>query len=462
MFGTLVSDLQREEPLTFVENTDPTSALRRNRRDKPHSSCELCRARKIRCSGQPSGCDRCIAISVECRYRDRISRRRRQTSSAGSNPPASDKKQQGEKPHIVGSTPNGRAEFQENGKEGLDDWSMDINDLLDPMFSTQLGSPNNSTDMVSEITWETILNKEDSGLGPESVEFGTSNGSIPSCSSFEQLLAPSLDFRSVSSSNDKLEVESLQLHGQRSDPALNEAHQQPRNSTSQRPSPITEMKSTTVLLQSATGILSANDQCRCRKLTATLFEELCAESANSSQAAMDVLLRYFRGALAHCTAILDCDRCSASASDSSNNMLLAMAGQYMSTICERIAMCYAHIRRQSEERQRSISVPLEWGNDIGFINSGSLHGLDDSSAADGDMWFSTYRIESSQERMQVLRCIVTVQLSEFTRVTERLKSRASSRSGYLVLLADMEKRIRSAKSILINYAKPIEKDSFKI
>jgi hypothetical protein len=48
MFGTLVSDLQQEEPLTFVENTDPASALSRNRRDKPpHASCELCRARKV-------------------------------------------------------------------------------------------------------------------------------------------------------------------------------------------------------------------------------------------------------------------------------------------------------------------------------------------------------------------------------------------------------------------------------
>lgn len=46
MFGTLVCDLQHE-PLTFVENTDPASALSRNRRDKPHASCELCRARKV-------------------------------------------------------------------------------------------------------------------------------------------------------------------------------------------------------------------------------------------------------------------------------------------------------------------------------------------------------------------------------------------------------------------------------
>ena len=246
----------------------------------------------------------------------------------------------------------------------------------------------------------------------------------------------------------------MQLHAHRLDLALNEAHQQPRHPALERPNPITEMRTTTALLQSATGISNANDRCRCRKLTATLFEELCAESANSSQAAMDVLLRYFRGALVHCTTILDCDRCSASASDSSSNMLLAMAGQYMSTICERIAVCYANIRRRSEERQRSISVPLEWGNDIGFTNSESRHGSGDGSAADGDMWFSTYRIESSQERMQVLRCLVTVQLSEFSRLMERLKSRAGSRSGYLVLLTDAEKRIRSAKSILIDCTKP--------
>lgn len=45
MFGTL--DLQRKEPLTFVENTDPASALSRSRRDKPHTSCEFCRTRKV-------------------------------------------------------------------------------------------------------------------------------------------------------------------------------------------------------------------------------------------------------------------------------------------------------------------------------------------------------------------------------------------------------------------------------
>jgi hypothetical protein len=46
MFGALLQD-QENELLTFVENTDLASALSRNRRDKLHVSCELCRARKV-------------------------------------------------------------------------------------------------------------------------------------------------------------------------------------------------------------------------------------------------------------------------------------------------------------------------------------------------------------------------------------------------------------------------------
>ena len=45
MFGALMQD-QENELLTFVENTDLASALSRNRRDKLHVSCELCRVRK--------------------------------------------------------------------------------------------------------------------------------------------------------------------------------------------------------------------------------------------------------------------------------------------------------------------------------------------------------------------------------------------------------------------------------
>ena len=42
---------------------------------------------------------------------------------------------------------------------------MDIDDYLDPMFSTQLGSPNNPIDMASEMTWDSILGEDHNALG---------------------------------------------------------------------------------------------------------------------------------------------------------------------------------------------------------------------------------------------------------------------------------------------------------
>ncbi|KAL6154692.1 hypothetical protein ACJQWK_01280 [Exserohilum turcicum] len=438
MFGTLVCDLQHE-PLTFVENTDPASALSRNRRDKPHASCELCRARKIRCSGQRSGCDRCIAMSVECKYRDRTGRRKRQASNDGtrsaassSTTPVPDTKQQDEIPPLAPPLATAEANAREDGaKGGLGDWQMDTDDLLESMLSTQLGTPTNSADMTAEIAWNSILGEDHSTLGPESVDFTTSTSSIASPSSFAQLMAPPVDLQSALAMSEKLQLEAQQPD------ALNSS-----------------------LLQPPTATFGDDGRCLCRTFTATLFEELCAESANSSHVPIDVLLRYFRGALSHCTTILDCDRCSASASDSNSNMLLVMAGQYMSTICERIAVCYANIRRRGEERHRSISAPLDWGADMEFGHGSGWDPSGDGVVTDGDMWFSTYRIESSEERMLVLRCLVSVQLAEFARLLERLKSRAGSRSVCLVLLTDAERRMGSAKSILMDSASPSATKSF--
>ncbi|CAH0051429.1 unnamed protein product [Clonostachys solani] len=102
MFGTL--SIQSKEPVTFVENSDLASVLSRNRQERPHVSCHLCRARKVwicrdcinahsgndypsncqqtRCSGEPTGCDKCVAIGAECQYPSRPSRRKKRSRSA--------------------------------------------------------------------------------------------------------------------------------------------------------------------------------------------------------------------------------------------------------------------------------------------------------------------------------------------------------------------------------------------
>ena len=38
---------------------------------KPHNACDECRARKLKCSGEPTGCSRCVADGVACLYSPR-------------------------------------------------------------------------------------------------------------------------------------------------------------------------------------------------------------------------------------------------------------------------------------------------------------------------------------------------------------------------------------------------------
>ena len=193
------------------------------------------------------------------------------------------------------------------------------------------------------------------------------------------------------------------------------------------------------------------DGCPCLHLVACLLEELGAESASSDQATMDLLLGYLRGALVRCSTVLDCERCT---SLSDNNMLLAMAGQYMSTICERMVMCYIELQWAQEQRQSkqqpSISSLLpgvggvdgDQEDENGGTRSGS--GVLDAD----DIWFSTYRIDNGYERMQVLQCLASVQLIEFSRMLKKLKVRGGSHRGHLMLLTEVEKRIKAVQLML--------------
>jgi hypothetical protein len=50
-------------------------------------------------------------------------------------------------------------------REAFDDWSLDMNKLLDPMLPNQLGSPSNPMDTASEIAWDVFLHENSSTVG---------------------------------------------------------------------------------------------------------------------------------------------------------------------------------------------------------------------------------------------------------------------------------------------------------
>jgi hypothetical protein len=204
-------------------------------------------------------------------------------------------------------------------------------------------------------------------------------------------------------------------------------------------------------LSSNPGIVDGHaiDDCGCLNLSARLLEELGAKSASSDPAAMDVLLSYFRETIGSCATVINCERCT---SASENNMLLAMAGQYMSAICERIVVCYLRMQR-SQEQRRCPSLDSRGSGGSRGRGAEDDSGSGFSSGGD-DMWFLTYRIGSSYERMQVLRCIISVQIAEFWRLLEKLKARAGTRKGHLVLLIEAESRTKKARAMLKAGIKP--------
>ncbi|KAF2839935.1 hypothetical protein M501DRAFT_991922 [Patellaria atrata CBS 101060] len=548
MFGTLMCSVQRKEPLTFIENTDHVSALSRSARDKPHMSCELCRKRKIRCNGKPSGCDKCIAMSAECRYPGREGRRKKQPSSEEAD--SSQQKNSARTERILDTKERGNQGDEQRGvskdsheslkdssKKGtgmstngwplpqtadagaetfdlelepdfgqqeMDHWllaslaedgssaAMDTTVFPNSMLFEQLEYPNTCGEMIDDTIGGSLLGDTDS---LESQEFDDIDMSM----SFSNFPSPGdLTTPMTISPFEDISLLAMAKHSAQTSALYTNNNGDIRRESASRPHSLGRWQSRSTnsvdMLRSASNRLDqrksnvtsdvtikdsrksnvsatkkeqsdpdqSKDGCRCLHLTARLLDELAAKSASRNPVAMDVLLGYFRGALAHCGSTLDCERCT---SKSENNMLLAMAGQYMSAMCERIVKCYIDLRR-SQEREKSqverlpsssgtwdscgdhASGSSDGGSDIGTETNSSASSIMGSRGGPDDMWFSTYRIESSSERIQVLRCLVTVQLLEFSRLLEKLKARAGNRQGYLIPLMEAERKMKAVKLML--------------
>ncbi|KAK3987242.1 hypothetical protein QBC44DRAFT_383326 [Cladorrhinum sp. PSN332] len=476
MFGTLhvTDDVRKPVPLQFVETRDLSSALSRNSRDRPHISCEFCRARKVRCSGEPSGCNRCQAVGVECRYPPREPRRKAaqghrkmsgddQTTSKNGKPqqPQRDQTpaQEQENAFPRYSEPNeagpllsamspqmleqemmeseypyqnpsdggfdinlaSRCGGEQSVKDGLDEW-LDLNHILD----TSLPSSSGGADNLGYFDTTMI----DPGLMDDSMErgdlliSGTANALYP----LPQLEAARSESSGSTASKTNTSTSTRSSNrSRRSTLGTSSSYTNYSQHRSRSPVSFSSSPSRTHVSRSSRGL-----SCRCLQLSACLVEELGAKAAASDRAGMDVLLGDLRGALAQCATILDCERCVTARE---NNMLLAMAAKYMSTMCECVAVCYAEMRRTSSCSNGGVQLNHE---------SDYHHGGDRPD----EIRFSTYLIENGRERMHVLGCLVDVQISEFAQMVARLKTRPGVRRGHLMLLTEAGSKVNTLQAML--------------
>ncbi|KOS17698.1 Arabinolytic transcriptional activator araR [Escovopsis weberi] len=79
MFNTFKYDPETRQVQQLRSAFDPVTA-----RSNQHQACNNCHAKKLRCSGEKSGCERCIAGSLVCEYTRSTSRSSRSSRRAGS------------------------------------------------------------------------------------------------------------------------------------------------------------------------------------------------------------------------------------------------------------------------------------------------------------------------------------------------------------------------------------------
>ncbi|TQN68830.1 hypothetical protein CSHISOI_06657 [Colletotrichum shisoi] len=174
------------------------------------------------------------------------------------------------------------------------------------------------------------------------------------------------------------------------------------------------------LLESVDTTRKRKTGCRCLRLAAHLLEQLGNEGANTELPTIDGLLSCCREAIKGCESILGCTLCR---SRSESMMLLAMAGQYLSSICEKTVRCYVDVAQQAQ----SPTAPFAGGAAI---------------------WFQTYKVESRSVQIQVLRFLVTGQVTEFCQLIGKIKSRVGTRKAHLAPLLGAERRIQCMRTLL--------------
>jgi hypothetical protein len=106
---------------------------------------------------------------VECRYPESSDRKRRREANkvygitGGSIPEVRQQGQKIQQKHSFG--PNEREQLNDSGEETSGEWSLDIDNFLDPMLSPQLDRPDSPMDMASDMPWDAFLGGDHSSLG---------------------------------------------------------------------------------------------------------------------------------------------------------------------------------------------------------------------------------------------------------------------------------------------------------
>lgn len=184
-------------------------------------------------------------------------------------------------------------------------------------------------------------------------------------------------------------------------------------------------------------------ECNCLQLTASLLGDLGDINARSHATALDTLVEFSRDAVSKCCAALDCAQCVSTRP--ANALLLCMASKYISMLYERISLSYNMM-------ERTARIETQYGEYNDEEDEDEDEDLDDEAWEDSKVenwdeerlykWFASEQKPNPHKRLEVIRRIITLQLSNFQELVTSLKGQALEGDCCTGLLTEAEGRTK--------------------
>lgn len=183
-------------------------------------------------------------------------------------------------------------------------------------------------------------------------------------------------------------------------------------------------------------------ECDCLQLTASLLGDLGGINARSHATSLDVLLQFAREAVSKCRGALDCAQCVSTRP--ANALLLCMASKYISTLYERISLSYNMMERTAKfEDQYEYEGDEEEEEDDLDVDDEEWEARKVENWTEERLyeWFAAQGKQNPQKRLQVIRRILTSQLSRFTDLVTSLKGESLQGDCCAPFLTEAEGRM---------------------
>ncbi|KAF1988031.1 hypothetical protein K402DRAFT_39285 [Aulographum hederae CBS 113979] len=433
-----------------------------------HSACLECRAKKVRCSGEKTGCERCRNSGNSCEYvsRDgRASRRKKRKNKERMEPAPRSSTNTASSSSI--SSPSSRGSSSRASSSVLSSLPEDASSSIGT--SPSLAGADSfvpPTPILPDFSYYDDLSLGHSTGSSTPLDGISQTGGIPSfynqdsfSSSWSSPVQENYDLMnnnpfpfdysssmmtpSLATDNNSLlsSYPSSVLTSTETSPA-DIPYQYPQYNANMLPTPPASIGNNSISSASYRQTQSptldptaAGQMCSCFQNALNILEELEANNRRMQVFSLDCVCRFQQEVLGHCNLMLECERCKAA---SGNFMLLAFIGEKLAASFEKAATKCDEQQAMNETNLAAQMMGLDMG-------------LGNQMEGQTKMSVGQYEVRDPQEWGRLMRMLLLTQLQKLGGVIGKLKGIASSekRDTQLLMLTETDRKTRAIASELM-------------